>query len=111
MRINKYMALKKISTRRGADLLVTEKKVFINGKLAVLGSKVNKTDTVEIKGVKADEYKVRVVIGGTKKAIEEALSSKDVKVEMEEAISKVKILPNLVIPNLFRDLTYNALGS
>ncbi len=57
MRINKYLALKKISTRRGADELVSAKKVFINGKLAVLGSKVNETDKVEVKGIDNKEYK------------------------------------------------------
>ena len=57
MRINKYLALKKISTRRGADLLVADKKVFINGKLALLGSKVNEKDLVEVKGAKPKEYK------------------------------------------------------
>src|SRR3989344_3886395 len=57
MRINKYLALKKISTRRGADELVKEKKVFINGKLAVLGSKVKETDKIEVKEVKQKEYK------------------------------------------------------
>ncbi len=57
MRINKYLALKKISTRRGADELVTAKKVFINGKLAVLGSKVLETDKVEVKGAEKKEYK------------------------------------------------------
>src|SRR3989344_5618917 len=56
IRINKYLALKQISTRRGADELVKEKKVFINGKLAVLGSKVNETDKVEVKGAKVKEY-------------------------------------------------------
>ncbi len=56
MRINKYLALKKISTRRGADELVENKKVFINGKLAMLGSKVNETDKVEVRGAKAKEY-------------------------------------------------------
>ena len=56
MRINKYLALQKISTRRGADELITAKKVFINGKLAVLGSQVRETDKVEVKGVKAKEY-------------------------------------------------------
>ncbi|MBI5139395.1 rRNA pseudouridine synthase [Candidatus Nomurabacteria bacterium] len=49
MRINKYLALKKHSTRRGADELIKEKKVFINGKLAVLGDKVNADDNVEVK--------------------------------------------------------------
>ena len=57
MRINKYLALKKISTRRGADELVQNKKVFINGKLALLGSKVNEFDTVEVRGAKQKEYK------------------------------------------------------
>src|SRR3989338_9718522 len=56
MRINKYLALKKISTRRGADELVKNKKVFINGKLAILGNQVNETDVVEVKGVKTKEY-------------------------------------------------------
>ena len=56
MRINKYLAWKKISTRRGADDLVEKKKVFINGKLAVLGSKVNEKDLVEVKGAKQKEY-------------------------------------------------------
>jgi len=56
MRINKYLAFKKISTRRGADELVADKKVFINGKLALLGSKVNESDIVEVKGAKTKEY-------------------------------------------------------
>ncbi len=56
MRINKYLALKKISTRRGADELVQNKKVFINGKLAKLGSKVNEKDKVEVRGAKKKEY-------------------------------------------------------
>lgn len=56
MRINKYLALNKISTRRGADELIKEKKVFINGKLAELGSKVEETDKVEIRGQKKTAY-------------------------------------------------------
>ena len=56
MRINKYLALKQISTRRGADLLIVNKKVFINGKLAVLGSKVNKDDKIEVRGVQPKQY-------------------------------------------------------
>ncbi len=49
MRINKYLALKKHSTRRGADELITKKQVFLNGKLAVLGDKVSETDRVEVR--------------------------------------------------------------
>lgn len=57
IRINKYLANKNISTRRGIDKLIEKKKVFINSKLAVLGSKVNKDDIVEIKkNKKVNEY-------------------------------------------------------
>jgi len=54
VRINKYLALKKISTRRGADELVKSRKVFINKKLAVLGSQVGEKDVVEVKGEKRE---------------------------------------------------------
>ena len=56
MRINKYLALKKISTRRGADELVVDKKVFINGSPAILGSRVHEGDVVEIKKFKREKY-------------------------------------------------------
>ncbi len=49
MRINKYLAWKKHSTRRGADKLINEGKVFLNGKIAVLGDKVQKDDNVEVR--------------------------------------------------------------
>ncbi|MDD5547496.1 MAG: S4 domain-containing protein [Candidatus Pacebacteria bacterium] len=49
MRINRYLALNKHSkNRREADKLIKEGKVFINNKLAVLGDKVQKTDSVEV---------------------------------------------------------------
>ncbi len=46
MRINKYLAYKKISTRKGADDLVKKGRVSINGKRAVLGDKVHAHDSV-----------------------------------------------------------------
>ena len=49
MRINKYLALKRHSTRRNADELIKKKQIFLNGKLAVLGDKVQASDTVEFK--------------------------------------------------------------
>ena len=56
MRINKYLADKKISTRRGADELIKNKKVFVNGKLAELGSQVSETDKVEVRGAQQKKY-------------------------------------------------------
>jgi 23S rRNA pseudouridine2604 synthase len=52
MRINKYLAHQKISTRIGADKLISAGLVFINGKRAALGSKVQESDKVEVKGQK-----------------------------------------------------------
>src|ERR1700722_14157043 len=49
MRINRYLALKKYSTRRGADEIIKKKQVTINGRLAVLGDKVQANDKVEVK--------------------------------------------------------------
>lgn len=48
LRINRYLALHGYSTRTGADELITKGFVTINGKKAVLGSKVNESDKVEI---------------------------------------------------------------
>ncbi|HXK37744.1 MAG TPA: pseudouridine synthase [Candidatus Paceibacterota bacterium] len=46
MRINKYLAQKGYSTRRGADTLIAKGQVSINGRKAVLGDVVNETDKV-----------------------------------------------------------------
>src|SRR5689334_15338943 len=50
MRINKYLALRGLATRRDADVLVEKKKVYINGSVAQLGDKVSKDDVVELRG-------------------------------------------------------------
>jgi 23S rRNA pseudouridine2604 synthase len=48
MRINKYLAYKKYCTRTGADAYISEGRVTINGKKAVLGDKVQASDTVVV---------------------------------------------------------------
>lgn len=50
MRINKYLAHQGVATRREADELVARGKVLINGTVAVLGDKVEASDTVELAG-------------------------------------------------------------
>lgn len=50
MRVNKYLAHEGVATRRGADELIARGKVLINGRVATLGEKVNKGDTVELRG-------------------------------------------------------------
>lgn len=48
MRINKYLAQKNLCSRREADQLVAEKKIAINGRIAVLGDRVQEGDSVEV---------------------------------------------------------------
>jgi 23S rRNA pseudouridine2604 synthase len=48
IRINKYLAMQGISTRREADKIILAGKVTINGRKAILGDKVGNGDKVEI---------------------------------------------------------------
>ena len=50
VRINKYLAHQKICARREADELILQKKVKINGRIAVLGDKVKEKDKVTVEG-------------------------------------------------------------
>ena len=57
IRINKYLAQKNYATRTGADELIKKGFVFINGKKAILGDKVNENDKIEVKNtVPKKEY-------------------------------------------------------
>ena len=49
MRLNKYLAHKNHATRRGADELIADGKVLVNGKVAVVGQKVSEKDVVEVR--------------------------------------------------------------
>jgi len=49
MRINKYLAEEKHSTRRGADDLIIKGMVFVNGQPAKLGEMVGKDDHIEVR--------------------------------------------------------------
>lgn len=48
VRINKYLAMQGVSTRRDADKLILAGKITINGRRAILGDKVHEGDKVEI---------------------------------------------------------------
>ncbi len=50
MRINKYLAQQGTASRREADALIEKGIVLINGKKAVMGQKVERTDVVTLKG-------------------------------------------------------------
>ena len=51
-RINKYLSELGYCSRRGADRLVEEGKVTINGKIINIGAKVEEGDFVEVEGLK-----------------------------------------------------------
>lgn len=57
MRINKYLAHTGFATRRSADTLIEEKRIFVNGKPAVIGQKITETDRVEIKDHDTSGYR------------------------------------------------------
>lgn len=48
VRLNKYLAERKIASRREADVLIAEGKVLVNGKKAVIGQKVSDDDTIRL---------------------------------------------------------------
>ena len=54
MRINKYIADAGICSRRAADKLIEEGKVFVNGRQAESGLKVTKKDKVVVDGIKRE---------------------------------------------------------
>jgi len=55
-RLNKYLAEQNYASRRGADKLIEEGLVFINGKRAFLGDQVHEDDIVTVKGMQAKEH-------------------------------------------------------
>lgn len=57
MRLNKFLAYKGFTTRRGADTLIEKKRVFVNGKPAILGQRVEETDKIELKDHDTSHYK------------------------------------------------------
>lgn len=57
-RINAYMAHKGIASRREADAAIAAGLVFVNGKRAKLGDRVNPTDKVEVRGEAKEKYYV-----------------------------------------------------
>lgn len=93
IRINKYLAQNNLASRREADILITERKVFINGKVAKLGDKVEAKDKVEVKGQKKNYLyfaynKARGIL--TNKDNEEDL---DIKNSLKKAGIEEKVFP------------------
>ena len=54
-RINKYLSEVGYCSRRGADRLIQEGKVTINGKITEIGTKVEKGDLIEVEGKRIEK--------------------------------------------------------
>jgi 23S rRNA pseudouridine2604 synthase len=89
MRINKYLAHQKIATRKDADALVSRGNVFINGERAVLGSKVNEYDKVEVRGQKNTKKYVYYAYNKPQGVITH--SPQDEETDIKEKIKNQKI--------------------
>lgn len=50
LRINKFISEAGKASRRGADKLINERRVIINGKVAKIGDQVNPGDDVRVNG-------------------------------------------------------------
>lgn len=62
IRINKYLAMSGICSRRDADKLILQGIVTINGKVASPGDKVNDSDTVHVGKKQAQSREKKVVL-------------------------------------------------
>ena len=56
-RINKYLSEAGYCSRREADRLILEGKVTINGKIPEIGTKVEDSDQVKVKGQRIEKSK------------------------------------------------------
>ena len=61
-RINKYLSEVGYCSRREADRLILEGKVTINGKITEIGTKVEDSDQVEVKGQRIEKSKRQINI-------------------------------------------------
>ena len=95
MRINKYLARQNHGTRRGVDELIEKGQVFLNGRRAVLGDKVQESDKVEVRrSGKMPSYVYfaynkpigLVTLGQTK-------SEKDIVRSLPKEVTQFKVFP------------------
>lgn len=66
MRLNKFVSESGVASRRAADRLVEEGRITINGRVAVLGDKVNDGDVVCVDGKEISRKATDVVIAFNK---------------------------------------------
>jgi len=66
IRINKFLSEVGFCSRRGADKIISQGRVFINGEIAVLGSKVCRDDLVKVDGELINKIEEKIYIAFNK---------------------------------------------
>ena len=79
IRINKFLSEVGFCSRRGADKLISQGRVYINGKVAVLGSKVNRDDLVKVDGELINKIEDKIYIAFNKPVGIECTGNQKVK--------------------------------
>ena len=96
-RINKYLSEVGYCSRREADRLISEGKVTINGKITLIGTKVEESDQVEVKGqrIEKSERQKNIYLAFNKPV--GIVCTTDTKVEPNNVIDFIKY-PKRIFP-------------
>ena len=95
-RINKYLSEVGYCSRREADRLIREGKVTINGKIPEIGTKVEDSDQVEVKGQRIEKSKRQNIYLAFNKPVG-IVCTTDRKVEPNNVIDFIKY-PKRIFP-------------
>jgi 23S rRNA pseudouridine2604 synthase len=79
IRINKFLSEVGFCSRRGADKVISQGRVYINGKIAVLGSKVSRDDIVKVDGELINKIEDKIYIAFNKPVGIECTGNQKVK--------------------------------
>ena len=79
IRINKFLSEVGFCSRRGADKMISQGRVYINGEIAVLGSKVNRDDIIKVDGELINNQEEKVYLAFNKPVGIECTGNQKVK--------------------------------
>jgi 23S rRNA pseudouridine2604 synthase len=79
IRINKFLSEIGFCSRRGADKIISQRRVYINGEIAVLGSKVNRDDLIKVDGELINNQEEKVYLAFNKPVGIECTGNQKVK--------------------------------
>ena len=79
IRINKFLSEAGFCSRRGADKIISQGRVYVNGEIAVLGSKVSRNDLVKVDGELINKIEEKIYIAFNKPVGIECTGNQKVK--------------------------------